>query len=145
MQVKINKRVPKRERPKPGGAVRAIRKDALTLILESAMGAMPNEFAGVLRAYDGVVTEVMVLPGTEQGARAALFHFYMLPADRSVVGTVHSHPSGNYWPSGADLELFDRFGSVHIIVGYPYNLHSWQAYDGRGRAREIQVIGDGQR
>ena len=139
--MKINRKVPKRGRPRPGGAVRAIRRGALDLMLQSAKGAMPNEFAGVLRAYDGVVTEVMVLPGTEQGARAALFQFHMLPADRSVVGTVHSHPSGNYWPSGADLELFDRFGSVHIIVGHPYNVHSWQAYDGRGRARDISVIG----
>ncbi len=140
MPVKINKKVPKRERPKPGGSVRAIREDALRLMLESARGALPNEFGGILRAYDGVVTEVMVLPGTEQGARAALFKFYMLPADRSVVGTVHSHPSGNYWPSGADLELFDRFGSVHLICGYPYNMHSWQAYDSRGRARQIEVL-----
>jgi proteasome lid subunit RPN8/RPN11 len=138
--LKINKKVPQRVRPKPGGLTRAIREDALRLMLESAKGALPNEFAGVLRAYDGVVTEVMVLPGTEQGARAALFHFTMLPADRSVVGTVHSHPSGNYWPSGADLELFDRFGSVHVICGYPFNLQSWQAYDGRGRARDIAVI-----
>jgi proteasome lid subunit RPN8/RPN11 len=140
MPLKINRKVPKRERPKPGGMVKAIREDALRLMLESAKGALPNEFAGILRAYDGIVTEVMVLPGTEQGARAALFKFTMLPADRSVVGTVHSHPSGNYWPSGADLELFDRFGAVHIIAGFPYNMHSWQAYDGRGRARDIQVI-----
>ena len=76
----------------------------------------------------------------EQGARAALFHFHMLPVDRSVVGTVHSHPSGNYWPSGADLELFDRFGSVHIICGFPFNLNSWQAYDSHGRARDIPTI-----
>ena len=71
--VRINKRVPKKEKPKPGGPVRAIRRDALRLMLESAKEAMPNEFAGILRAYDGVITEVMVLPGTEQGARAALF------------------------------------------------------------------------
>ena len=138
--MRINKRVPKKEKPKPGGPVRAIRRDALRLMLESAKEAMPNEFAGILRAYDGVITEVMVLPGTEQGARAALFKFYMLPADRSVVGTVHSHPSGNYWPSGADLELFDRFGSVHIISGHPFDINSWQAYDGRGRARQMEVI-----
>jgi proteasome lid subunit RPN8/RPN11 len=140
MPVKINKKVPRRERPKPGGAIRAIKEDALRLMLASGKGALPNEFAGVLRAYDGIITEVMVLPGTEQGARAALFKFTMLPADRSVVGTVHSHPSGNYWPSGADLELFDRFGTVHIICGYPFNLHAWQAYDGRGRPRDIEVI-----
>ena len=138
--MKINKKVPKREKPKPGGSVKAIRKDALRLMLESSRGSLPNEFGGILRAYDGVITEVMVLPGTEQGARAALFRFTMLPADRSVVGTVHSHPSGNYWPSGADLELFDRFGSIHIICGYPFSIDSWQANDGRGRPRRIEVI-----
>ena len=141
MPVRINKRAPRRENPKPGGSVRAIREPALRLMLESSKGSLPLEFAGVLRAYDGVITEVMVLPGTEQGARAALFQFTMLPADRSVVGTVHSHPSGNYWPSGADKELFDRFGSIHIICAMPFTKDSWQAYNGRGIARRIDVIG----
>jgi proteasome lid subunit RPN8/RPN11 len=138
--MKINKRAPRKERPEPGGSVRAIRTKALELMLEAAKGSMPNEFAGVLRAYGGVITEVMVLPGTEQGARAALFKFTMLPADRSVVGTVHSHPSGVYWPSGADMELFDRFGTVHIICGHPFTMRDWQAYDGRGRARRLEVV-----
>ena len=140
MPVKINKRAPKRDKPRPGGSVKAIRKDTLKLLLESARGSLPNEFAGILRAYDGVITEVLVLPGTEQGARAALFKFTMLPVDASVVGTVHSHPSANYWPSGADLELFDRFGRVHIICCYPFSLTDWQAYDGRGRGRDLEVV-----
>jgi proteasome lid subunit RPN8/RPN11 len=120
--------------------VRGIREQALRLILESARGSLPKEFGGVLRAYDGVITEVMVLPGTEQGARAALFKFTMLPHDPSVVGTVHSHPSGVTWPSSADLELFDRFGSVHIICGVPFGIGDWQAYDGHGRNRELLVL-----
>jgi proteasome lid subunit RPN8/RPN11 len=94
----------------------------------------------VLRAYDGVITEVLVLPGTEQGARAALFKFYMLPVDMSVVGTAHSHPSGVYWPSAADLELFDRFGRIHIICCNPFQSNDWQAYDPRGRVRELEVV-----
>jgi proteasome lid subunit RPN8/RPN11 len=140
MPVKINKRAPRKVKPQPGGRVKAIRDQAIRLMLESAKGALPNEFAGVLRAYDGVITEILVLPGTEQGARAALFKFYMMPADKSVVGTVHSHPSGNFWPSGADLELFDRFGSVHIICGAPFGLHDWQAYTGRGRSKDLKVV-----
>jgi proteasome lid subunit RPN8/RPN11 len=141
IKVKINKRAPRREKPKPGGSVRAIRERALRLMLESGKGSLPLEFAGVLRAYNGIITEVLVLPGTEQGARAALFKFTMMPSDPSVVGTVHSHPSGNYWPSGADKELFDRFGSIHIILAMPFTLNSWQAYNGRGIPRRIDVIG----
>ncbi len=140
MPVKINKRSPRREKPKPGGPVRAIRKKAIELMLEAGKGSLPNEFGGILRAYGGVITEVMVIPGTEQGARAALFRFHMLPVDRSIVGTVHSHPSGNYWPSGADMELFDRFGSVHIICGHPFTMRDCQVYNTNGQARQIEVI-----
>ena len=139
--MKLKRRAPaKGPAPKGGGSVKMIRRDVLQLILESAKGSMPKEFGGVLRAYDGVITDVMVLPGTEQGARAALFKFYMLPVDHSVVGTVHSHPSGVYWPSGADLELFDRFGHVHIICGNPFGIEDWQAYDGRGRVRVLNIL-----
>lgn len=117
----------------------AIRRDVLQLIMEAARDALPNELGGILRAYDGVVTEVLVLPGTEQGAAAAIFRFSNLPHDPSAVGTVHSHPSGVTWPSKADLELFDRFGHVHIICGIPFDLHSWRVYDGRGGPMELDV------
>ncbi len=138
--MKIRKKAPHREPRKPGGPVNAIRRRTLELVLSAGKGALPNEFGGMLRAYDGVITEVMVLPGTEQGTAAAIFKLYMLPVDPSVVGTAHSHPSGNYWPSGADLALFDRFGHVHIITSTPFGPHDWQAYDGRGRRRQLKVI-----
>jgi proteasome lid subunit RPN8/RPN11 len=42
----------------------------------------------------------------------------MMPMDFSVVGTVHSHPSGNFNPSSTDLN--HMFGRVLMIVGAPY-------------------------
>jgi proteasome lid subunit RPN8/RPN11 len=138
--VKLSRRAPRKEKVVAGGPVRAIRRSALDLLLQSGKTSLPKEFGGVLRAYDGVITEVMVLPGTEQGARAAIFKFYMLPVDHSVVGTAHSHPSGVYWPSAADLELFDRFGRIHIICCNPFKPNDWQAYDPRGRVRELEVV-----
>lgn len=141
MKVKLDKRAPQRDKPRPGGRVTGIRRAALDLILAAGREALPNEFAGVLRAYDGIITEVLVLPGTEQGTQAAIFKFYMMPVDRSVVGTVHSHPSGNFWPSKADMELFDRFGRVHIICGFPFGPANWAAYDGIGNPRDLEVFG----
>jgi proteasome lid subunit RPN8/RPN11 len=38
--------------------------------------------------------------------------------DFSLVGTLHSHPSGSLMPSVTDLNHF--FGNVLMIVGYPY-------------------------
>ena len=42
----------------------------------------------------------------------------MMPMDFSVVGTVHSHPSGNFMPSSTDLNHI--FGRVLMIVAFPF-------------------------
>jgi hypothetical protein len=63
----------------------------------------------------------------------------MLPADLSVVGTVHSHPSGALHPSDADLRLFRSWGRRHLILGAPYGQGSWRAYDGNGRETTLEV------
>jgi hypothetical protein len=64
---------------------------------------------------------------------------YMLPADLTVVGTVHSHPSGALHPSDADLQLFRSWGRRHIILGAPYGPGSWRAYDGNGEETRLEV------
>jgi Prokaryotic homologs of the JAB domain len=97
----------------------------------------------VLRAEPpGVISELMLVPGGTAGRRHANFHLYMLPADLSVVGTIHSHPSGALHPSEADLRLFRNWGRRHIIVGSPFSPGSWRAYDGNGAPISIQVVGE---
>jgi proteasome lid subunit RPN8/RPN11 len=110
------------------------------MILEASRSSYPNEFAAILRAEDRVITELLLLPGTLSGESSALFRLHMLPIDFSVVGTAHSHPSGSFWPSGADLTLFQRFGFVHIIAARPYNMRSWAAWDFYGDRWELEII-----
>ena len=83
-----------------------------------------------------------LLPGTISGGSHAILRTHMQPPDitLSVVGVVHSHPSSNVNPSGADVQLFGKFGHTHIIVGAPFNLTSWKAYDGYGRRIELEVV-----
>jgi proteasome lid subunit RPN8/RPN11 len=119
---------------------RAIRRATLRMILEASKDTYPNEFAAVLRAEEGVVTEIMPLPGTKFGERSALLMLHMLPVDFSVVGSVHSHPSGVCLPSDQDLQLFNYFGYLHIIVGWPYGETSWQAWDHQGRPFPLEVV-----
>jgi proteasome lid subunit RPN8/RPN11 len=109
--------------------------------LASARSSYPNEFGGVLRAEPpGVIGELLLLPGTTSGRRHANFQLYMLPADLTVVGTVHSHPSGALHPSDADLQLFRNWGQRHLILGAPFGPGSWRAYDGNGRETSLQVV-----
>jgi proteasome lid subunit RPN8/RPN11 len=120
--------------------VTGIDRAALDTINRSARASFPNEFIAALRAEDGVITEILLIPGSLQGEDSATILFHMIPIDLSVVGTVHSHPGGSARPSGADLDLFRRHGVVHIITALPYDERSWKAYDGAGRRRELEIV-----
>jgi proteasome lid subunit RPN8/RPN11 len=129
--------------------VLGIAEDALQFALEASEDAHPNEYMGFLRGEDAdrfgldrdgtVVTDVLVIPGTVSDPTSATVRENMVPNDRGAVGSVHSHPNGVLRPSDADLATFGK-GSVHVIIGYPYGRHDWQAFDREGRARSLDVL-----
>jgi proteasome lid subunit RPN8/RPN11 len=128
--------------PPLGSTPTSITRRALDSALASASSAYPNEFGGVLRADPpGVISDLLLVPGGTAGRRHANFHLYMLPADLTIVGTVHSHPSGALHPSGADLRLFRNWGRRHIIVGAPFTQGAWRAYDHNGAETHLDVVG----
>src|SRR2546425_1002939 len=86
----------------------AIRRKTLRMILGASKDAYPNEFGAILRAEKGVITELLLIPGTIGGDRHAIFRLYNKPTDFRVVGTVHSHPSGVFHPSGQDPHPFSQ-------------------------------------
>ena len=73
--------------------VRGIARDTLKFILEASRSSLPAEFAGLLQVDDEIITEVLILPGTENSRMSALIRLYMLP-NMQVAGSAHSHPSG---------------------------------------------------
>lgn len=120
--------------------VKGITSKVLELMFAAARDSHPHEFACVLRAEKGIVTEILLVPGTVSGDSSAILRLHMLPIDLSVVGSAHSHPTPNAIPSEADLALFSRFGPLHIIIGYPYDMNSWKAYYRDGREIELNVV-----
>ena len=120
-----------------------IARNCLDLILECAKSEYPNEFGGFLRVdadEKDTITEIVILPGTISGDSHAIFRMNMLPIDFAIVGTVHSHPSYSARPSGADLQLFQKHGKIHIISAKPFDEFSWKTYDYMGRETEIDII-----
>lgn len=120
-----------------------ITSQCLSLICESSKSIYPKEFAGLLRVDEEkkhIITEIVLIPGTISGSHHALYQLHMKPVDFSIIGTVHSHPSGSFYPSEADLHLFQRYGRAHIIAAQPYSFQSWQAYDGNGNPLTMHII-----
>lgn len=117
-----------------------IKKETLSMIMESAKDTYPNEFAAFLRADRNVIYEIILLPGTISGSRSAVYQLYMKPIDFSIIGTVHSHPSGVTLPSPEDLDLFSKTGRIHIIVGYPFSMNNFSAYDRNGNRVEVEIV-----
>ena len=119
--------------------VRGIARDTLHFILEASRSSEPNEFAGLLSVEGDIISDVLILPGTENSRMSALVRLYMLP-NMSVAGSAHSHPSSDLRPSEPDLIFFSRTGDYHLIVGPPFDEKSWICYDGAGKRRDLDVL-----
>jgi proteasome lid subunit RPN8/RPN11 len=120
-----------------------IARDTLNFILEVSKSSHPNEWIGLLREENGVIRDVLFLPGTESSETSASIRLDMLPLGISVAGSVHSHPFPG-GPSPEDLHLFSRKRWINIIVWYPYDKNSWACYDPTGKRIELPVIDVGE-
>jgi proteasome lid subunit RPN8/RPN11 len=133
---------PKAPPPPRRRRVWGIRKDVLDMVQEAARASHPNEFGATLRAEKGVVTELILVPGTLGGDKHAILPLGYLPVDPSIVGTIHSHPGPWAIPSDADKQLFNAFGHTHIIIAEPYTDRTWIAYDQNAERIELLVVDD---
>ncbi len=126
-----------------------IARDTLQFALEASEETHPNEYMGFLRAEDArkfdldksgqIITDVLIIPGTESDPTSATVQSNMVPNDIRAVGSVHSHPSGVLRPSQADRKTFHK-GNVHIIIGAPYGWRDWKAFDRNGDPRSLDVL-----
>jgi proteasome lid subunit RPN8/RPN11 len=114
----------------------------LETILENARTVYPREIILLLRgkAKKGRVeiTDIIIPPLTTRGRGFSSFPTHMLPMDFSLIGSVHSHPSGNATPSVEDLNHF--FGRVMMIVAYPFlGEENVAVYDRSGEQASLRL------
>lgn len=135
-----------RSRPR----VLGIAEETLEFALEAAQDAHPNEFLGILRGTPSdefdlvrengvIITDLLVIPGTEVGPVSATLQTNMVPNDNLTVGSVHSHPNGALKPSNEDIQTFGR-GQKHIIIGAPYERDCWAVFDRQGEPTDLDVL-----
>jgi proteasome lid subunit RPN8/RPN11 len=119
-----------------------VSRELLSTILEGARTLHPRENILLLRGKknkDAIeVSDLIIPPLADHGSHFVTFPLHMLPIDFSIVGTVHSHPSGNLRPSPTDLNHF--FGAVLMIVGFPYaNENNVSVYKSNGEKLALHV------
>ncbi|HKZ87898.1 MAG TPA: Mov34/MPN/PAD-1 family protein [Candidatus Bathyarchaeia archaeon] len=119
-----------------------IPQDILDAIYAGAMQLYPRESFLFLRGKKnkGVIciSDIILAPFAVHGRGFANFNPYMVSGDFSLVGTVHSHPSGNTAPSHVDLNHF--FGRILMIVGYPFEGEECVAvYDSNGEKLPLTI------
>lgn len=121
---------------------RTIFKSVLEAAIREARKSHPNEFGALLKGVNDI-TELVPVPNTARGRSTVIFQLYYNPYGGDRVegdGVIHSHPSGSAHPSKADLFMFSKFPGINIIIGYPYTMDSWAAYDNRGNRIDVEVI-----
>lgn len=120
--------------------VKKVLRSCIEVACEAGKESHPLEFASLLRVEGDTVTELVLMPGTVQGDEHAIFQMWMQPVDRTVRGTLHTHPTPHPYPSDADFELFSAHGEIHIIIGHPYRLGDWRAYSHDGTPVHLEVV-----
>lgn len=117
-------------------------EELLQAIFEGARRLYPRETILLLRGEKKKnlikVSELVVPPLATYGSDFANIPLHMLPIDFSIVGTVHSHPSGNLTPSAADLNHV--FGIILMIVGFPFeDERNVAVYKHSGEKLKLQI------
>ena len=129
----------------PESTIVQIPREILDAIYAGAKKLFPRESFLMLRGKKKkgliFINDLVLAPFTIHGEGYAHFNTYMLPGDFSLIGTVHSHPSGNISPSHVDLNYF--FGRILMIVGYPFEGEACvAAYDSNGTRMFLQITND---
>jgi proteasome lid subunit RPN8/RPN11 len=119
-----------------------IPSNILDAIYAGAKELYPRESFLLLRGKKkkGIITinDLVLAPFAAHGQGEVHFNPYMFAGDFSLVGTVHSHPSGNITPSHVDMNYF--FGRILMIVGPPFEgKNCIAAYDSNADKIAIEI------
>ena len=116
--------------------------ELLDSILSFARMQHPREALLLLRgrvSKDEIALEEHLLPPFASSGRGfAQFPSHMLPIDFSIVGTLHSHPSGSPRPSPTDLNHL--YGRIMVIIAYPYTRDRVAVYNKKGERVPLDIL-----
>ncbi len=118
-------------------------ENVLYSLLSYARDMHPREIFLLLRGKrfrDGfLIYEFLFPPLTTLGKGFVSFNPSMIPIDLTIIGSLHSHPSGILEPSVEDYS--GMYGVIMVIIAYPYNgVDCIAVFDKDGRHVHFEVV-----
>jgi proteasome lid subunit RPN8/RPN11 len=117
-----------------------IKKELLNGIFGLCRNQHPKEILGLLRITNGIATEYILPPGAITSKTSGFFSPSRLGLDLSLKGSIHSHPSGNPYPSLTDINRIFKTRDFNFIIAFPYNLRSIKCFNSRGQEIEFTIL-----
>ena len=117
-----------------------IKKELLNGFFALCRNQHPKEILFLLRITNGIATETILPPGTLTSKNSGVFNPSRLGLDLSLKGSIHSHPSGNPYPSLTDINRVFKTKAFNFIIAFPYNLSSIKCFNSRGQEIEFTII-----
>ena len=118
-------------------------RELLEEILSFARERHPKEailmLRGEVKKESITLTDYLFPPFATTDSISASYPIHMLPIDFSIVGTVHSHPSGGLHLSTQDVN--HMYGRFSMLMAYPYGLGDVTAFSKQGERLIIRVTG----
>ena len=114
-----------------------------TLLEDACLAARnfyPKEFLCFLGGdkKKEIIEEVIFLP-TESSENTASVNELNIPFDDTIVGSLHSHPSGANSPSRQDKKFFLKY-QVNLILGYPYTPENVAFFNKNGERTKVVLL-----
>ncbi len=120
-----------------------IKRDVVDGLLTYSKSAYPEEgillIRGKVKKNDITITQLVIPPFATHGEAFSSFPLITLPADSSILGVAHSHPSGVLRPSTDDITYM--YGRLMIIIGYPFESERNMAiFDKDGNLAAYEIV-----
>ncbi|MDR2854786.1 MAG: Mov34/MPN/PAD-1 family protein [Methanomicrobiales archaeon] len=123
--------------------IKGIQKNVLSLLIQIGKDSYPHEFLAQLLHKDGIINDVLIIPGTITSPVMAYIRDDVRPIMVNLAGTAHSHPNGILRPSFTDVLHFAKIGGqCHLIFGSPFSRDSWRAFHADGSPYTLYIVGD---
>jgi len=111
-----------------------ISKKLFVNLAELVKNAFPNEVGGVI--FGKEIADDFVLFPAQFSRHYIRMNLFNIPIYSKVIGTFHSHPTGSLRPSQADLQMFFKTGTFHIIFG----MENFKCYNSSGKEIKLEIM-----